>query len=283
MKPEIPQKTNPCGPWSDETEARFWNHLTQKADREGLWFSLMVREGIVRYLTMAGYSGSRATVLDYGCGPGNLIEAFLNEGAQCYGIEKSAKTVDAVNLKFDRFQNWNRAVTHHSSESNLPVSAIDFITCIETLEHLRNPLLSDVLKDIFRLLRPGGSALITVPNDERLARNMVCCPCCSTEFHPVQHVRSFNVESLSRCLSDHQFEVVVCVPTDLGRFQKSEPLRPFDWSIRTLVQRLRLQAARGLDRISPRSFPQGREFRILTGQGPHLTAIARRPTESKAP
>lgn len=87
-----------------------------------------------------------------------------------------------------------------------------------------------------------------------------------------------SAETRARCLSDQGFEVPVCIPTDLARFQARPPANPFDWSIRSLVRSLRIRTVRGLDRIAPRPLPPSREFEMLTGMGPHLTAIARRPT-----
>jgi SAM-dependent methyltransferase len=52
---------------------------------------------------------------------------------------------------------------YHSDIANIPVenSTFDRIILAEVLEHLKNPL--DVLKEAFRLLKPGGSLLICTP------------------------------------------------------------------------------------------------------------------------
>lgn len=39
--------------------------------------------------------------------------------------------------------------------------SFDCVICAELLEHIRNPI--DVLKEVYRVLRPGGTLLLTVP------------------------------------------------------------------------------------------------------------------------
>lgn len=45
-------------------------------------------------------------------------------------------------------------------------SAFDLIVSAEVIEHLENPRFT--IREIFRLLRPGGTAIITTPNNESL-------------------------------------------------------------------------------------------------------------------
>jgi len=44
---------------------------------------------------------------------------------------------------------------------NAPSSAYDFVLCSEILEHIMNPL--DFMRNIIKLLRPGGYCLISTP------------------------------------------------------------------------------------------------------------------------
>jgi SAM-dependent methyltransferase len=44
----------------------------------------------------------------------------------------------------------------------LPSESVDFVNCLEVLEHLRRPL--GLLDEIRRLLKPGGFALLSTPN-----------------------------------------------------------------------------------------------------------------------
>ena len=46
----------------------------------------------------------------------------------------------------------------------IPTTQYDTIFAIETIEHLENP--HQVVRDLYRMLAPGGAAIITTPNNE---------------------------------------------------------------------------------------------------------------------
>lgn len=50
----------------------------------------------------------------------------------------------------------------------LPAASFDRVICTEVLEHTRDP--AAILAEIRRILRPGGVAVITVPNDPLILR-----------------------------------------------------------------------------------------------------------------
>ncbi|MDQ3979810.1 MAG: class I SAM-dependent methyltransferase, partial [Actinomycetota bacterium] len=68
-----------------------------------------------------------------------------------------------------------------------------------------------------RILRPGGALIVTTPNDEQLAQAESICPDCGCIFHPVQHVRSWDKDSLSRKMREFGFSTVTCRPLYLQR------------------------------------------------------------------
>jgi SAM-dependent methyltransferase len=77
----------------------------------------------------------------------------LKEVYQKYGI-----TAEFVDL-FDSFG----SIDQSSPALNFPSESFDSLLCWETMEHFNfNPV--PFVREIFRLLRPGGRAFITVPN-----------------------------------------------------------------------------------------------------------------------
>ncbi len=105
-----------------------------------------VRVLIGRYL--------RGRVIDLGCGT-MPFRPWVEEVASTYhGLDVSAKA-DGVALIGD-IQNLAMIVD----------AAYDAVLCCEVLEHVPEP--SKAIQEMFRILKPGGVALITVPHLSRL-------------------------------------------------------------------------------------------------------------------
>lgn len=207
-------------------------------------------------LHLFSFTGSiKGNILDYGCGPGYLIEHILAwPHISCSAIDSSAKSVRIVNERFSQRKGWKRAV--HVEQLPVPFGddSFDLITCIETLEHVTDDFLRPLLAELHRLVRPGGRILFTTPNNEDLARGQVYCPFCNAEFHGVQHLRSFTEQSLSNLLSENGFEVIFCRGLNLREFTINR-MRLKDWSLSMLYQYFKRQLIRFSYGIRNRSFP----------------------------
>jgi len=83
----------------------------------------------------------------------------------------------------------------------------DVVLLIEVVEHLRSDILDATLREIHRVMRPGGVLLITTPNNEDLSRSMKFCPDCGAIFHEWQHVRAWDVVGLAKELKAYGFAV----------------------------------------------------------------------------
>jgi 2-polyprenyl-3-methyl-5-hydroxy-6-metoxy-1,4-benzoquinol methylase len=98
---------------------------------------------------------SGAVVCDVGCGPeGRLLLALRDRISAGYGFDNLVENrkigkITLQKLNFD------------SEKIPLEDSSADVVTSLAVLEHLDNPLF--VLKEIFRILKPGGSLLLTTP------------------------------------------------------------------------------------------------------------------------
>jgi len=113
------------------------------------WF-----ERITKKITkMAGGSGS---VLDIGCGNGALLRQFLAHQWSAYGIDVSPWAQEQAR---------NYGYTVYLSElenAGLPDDDFDAVTSTAVLEHIARPY--QHVKEIVRVLKPGGIAYIMVPN-----------------------------------------------------------------------------------------------------------------------
>ncbi len=93
-------------------------------------------------------------ILDYGAGSGILVSELRNRGLVCDGFEfaQSAREYCLA----------NRGYSLKSDLHALPDGYYQAVTMIEVIEHLTD--LPNTLKDIYRVLAPGGKLFITTPS-----------------------------------------------------------------------------------------------------------------------
>lgn len=141
-------------------------------------------------------------VVDVGCSAGYVLEAAKRLGLEPIGVDVSNF---AVNLCRERGY---RAELGSLSRVPLPDASVDIVTLKHTLEHVEAPLAG--LKELFRILRPGGSLLVVVPDADkwkialmpRLGRDL------RPELRGWQHHVYFSSSNLRLALARCGFEVV---------------------------------------------------------------------------
>lgn len=261
--------------WTPEHVRRLWTYWNSKPHMREENFSYQVGAGVINFLRLTGRLRGRA--LDYGSGLGYLLEHLLAQGLECSGAEFSQEAVALVNEKFKAHPRWRGARLVSGFPLPFDEAEFDVVTCTETLEHLSDELLAGVVSEMRRIVRPGGLVLFTTPHAEDLEQSMTYCPFCDAEYHRVQHVRSFTPETMTNLLTGHGLEVLFCRGVDFAEFGRyvTRP-RLADASISTLREWLASRSDALLDRVSPRPFPGGRDFRRRAVAGPHLAAVATR-------
>ena len=99
---------------------------------------------------------SKIQILDVGCGTGRGLQFFSRYG-KVIGVDNSLEA-----LKFCSKRK-NKDVLLCSAESlALAGQSVDLIGMLDILEHIDNDLIT--LKEIFRVLKPGGIIMVTVPS-----------------------------------------------------------------------------------------------------------------------
>lgn len=111
------------------------------------------------------------TVLDLGCGTADLAQiCYVNRKHINYiGIEANAKTVKKALPIIKRLynsKNWNARLIQRDLTKGIPLEddTVDFVSCILVLEHLPKESGEFLLKEIQRVLKRGGEALLVTPN-----------------------------------------------------------------------------------------------------------------------
>jgi len=121
-----------------------------------------VRWAVEQSLIAAGYRFSDFDrILDFGCGVGRLLQALQQvrrEGQQLFGCDVNAACAAwcRENLDF-------ASVEHTALEPPLPYAdqSFDLVTAISVFTHLSRPLQVAWARELMRVLRPGGVALVT--------------------------------------------------------------------------------------------------------------------------
>lgn len=134
-------------------------------------------------------------VLDVGCGEGNFLSKAQKMGAVVAGIELNKK---AAKIATDK----DVKVHEELLDQHALNEYYDVVTSFQVLEHVANPLA--FVKGCIRVLRPGGTLVIGVPNNEsfiRLDANLIL-------NQPPHHMGLWNRSSLFALARITDLEVV---------------------------------------------------------------------------
>lgn len=140
--------------------------------------------------------GKRA--LDIGCGRGQSLKILQHYGYECYGTELSSFSArTAASLP------GSRIFTQGLLDCHFPGQFFDLVLVWHVLEHLPNPM--EVLQEIFRILTPGGTLLLCVPNIESLQARITG----NDWFHLdlPRHLYQYNPAALTTLLSQIGFRI----------------------------------------------------------------------------
>lgn len=138
-------------------------------------------------------------LLDVGCGDGFFLAVALQRGWEVYGLDNSPGAIDAAKQKFG-----DRVTLDTLSKACYPSASFDVVTLFEVLEHLPNPI--DHLREIHRILKPGGWICLSVPNFASLERWIFGRWWVGLDAP--RHLQQFTPESLRFFLKESGFEVV---------------------------------------------------------------------------
>ncbi len=104
------------------------------------------------------------TVLDVGCGDGFFLRRLAQHGYRAVGIDVSRAGIELARHVLAEFP---QCEAHCATiEAFGPDASYEIATCGETLEHIEDDVA--FLREINRLLAPGGVLVLTVPVDMSL-------------------------------------------------------------------------------------------------------------------
>ena len=113
------------------------------------------------YLDVLAAAGvpTRGQLLEIGCGQGNFLRQAANRGFDVTGVEYSQFACERARANLEeRGRVLQGEITVLSGEA----AAYDVCVLCDVIEHVRDPAL--FLREIIRLLRPGGILLVVTPS-----------------------------------------------------------------------------------------------------------------------
>jgi len=99
-----------------------------------------------------------AKILDIGCGTGHLAGELMKRGYEAWGVDYSEGMVQYAREHYDP----NRFQVGDIEHIQFPDNTFDGVMCLGVVEYLGSD--EPALREMRRVLKPGGYAVITTPN-----------------------------------------------------------------------------------------------------------------------
>jgi len=148
--------------------------------------ALVYGEHLVRYKSIEPLIKGK-TVLDIASGSGYGTYMIAGDAAKVFGVE-----IDQDSLEYSN-KNYSRGNIEYKlgSAEKIPLddASVDVVVSFETIEHVKNYTV--FLKEIRRVIKPGGVAIISTPNDPEFSE------------HNQFHLHEFEYRELKNLLKNY--------------------------------------------------------------------------------
>jgi SAM-dependent methyltransferase len=139
-------------------------------DTDEFW--LRGEQVVARMLDMAGVTiGVGETVLDIGCGVGRLTRALAGRAARVYGLDVSREMLELAKEHNPALDNVEWVHGDGAGLAAIADSSVDGCFSHVVFQHIPDPEITlDYVREMGRVLRPGGWALFQVSSDPSVHR-----------------------------------------------------------------------------------------------------------------
>jgi SAM-dependent methyltransferase len=128
---------------------------TARAEARHFWFRGF-RAFVTPLIQTAGAGRNDVRILDCGCGTGANVE-WLSKFGRAYGFD-----LEETGLRLGREAGRTRLARASVTAVPFPSGAFDIVTSFDVIYSLEDPDERTALAEMFRLLKPGGYAIVNV-------------------------------------------------------------------------------------------------------------------------
>jgi SAM-dependent methyltransferase len=136
---------------------------TARAERVHFWFRGFRR--FVEPLIAGAPHGARPEILDCGCGTGHNLH-MLRKYGRAYGID-----LTWAGLQYAREQGERKVARASAGQLPFPGARFDLVTSFDVLYSLPDQVERDAIREMFRVLKPGGTLIVNVAALDALRGN----------------------------------------------------------------------------------------------------------------
>jgi 2-polyprenyl-3-methyl-5-hydroxy-6-metoxy-1,4-benzoquinol methylase len=160
-----------------------------------------------RALTEAAPGLASGRIVDLGCDPNPVVLYSLGRsGWEVCGVDLSADFCESARQNGHAGGVELRVENVSVHETPFQDGAFDAAILSETLEHVPDDLERPTLDEVFRILRPGGHLLMSVPNAASLFTRYQGWRTGTPIDHP-QHLRTYTHATVRRLLEGSGFQI----------------------------------------------------------------------------
>jgi SAM-dependent methyltransferase len=176
-----------------------------------------VGERHISFLSRELPAGAR--ILDVGCGRGVTLGALAEQGFKVHGLEISAEAASGADPRVEI------RIAENLKDAEYRTASFDQVIIWHVLEHMNDP--AGTLREVHRILKPGGRLIVAVPNFSSLQARFTG----AAWFHLdlPRHLFHFPLPALRRLLTLTGFHV-----RSVHHFSLRQ--NPFGW-IQSLMNR----------------------------------------------
>ena len=150
--------------------------------------------------------GGKGKILDFACAAGYFLERATDHGWDACGVDISDWAKKAAEKR-----GLHNVYIGHLADLNFPDHHFDVVYAAQVLEHLQEPI--DTLREIYRILKPGGILYVDVPNYQTIPIKAG-----KDDFYlnaPPQHINYFTPHTLQQLLEKSEF-IIDCMTSEGG-------------------------------------------------------------------
>lgn len=150
-------KTKKCLVCTKNNVPYYWDNHWKNSDISKIYTSIS-RNNLVNRMTRRYVSPQDGPILEGGCGMGRYVFSISQAGYKCIGVDTAEKTIERTKKTYPQLDVRVMSV----EDIDFPDNYFAAYWSLGVIEHFLNGY-DKVLDEMFRVIKPGGYAFVSVP------------------------------------------------------------------------------------------------------------------------